>query len=321
MQLKTIWALWVILGVAALLGGCRYRGEFKEIYIHDEKYTDNAPNWLLELRKQLASTATTNFGRINSISRINIYESRLPFLDAPQGDIFPFCMLASESWVMIESEMALSIKPLPKEYIFCRAFSEGLAAVTVQDIRAGGRKYKSGYIDKSGALVVPANFDCAYEYSEGLAVVGIKKNDKMMYGAINSLGEFVISPEFTRLFPFRAGKSSGLLRTPDGLRSVIIDNRGKIIHEFPNTWEIESSFCDGLALVLTWDGYLFVDESLSIALNLKRDWDEVHPFSCGVAPVRKGQSWGYINRKGEVVVPVIYKSALAVVGGVGVVEK
>lgn len=37
--------------------------------------------------------------------------------------------------------------------------------------------YKHGYINKTGAFVIPPTFDIAYEFSEGLAKVGFNNNN------------------------------------------------------------------------------------------------------------------------------------------------
>ena len=44
-----------------------------------------------------------------------------------------------------------------------RTFSEGLAAVTVND--------KQGFIDRTGKMAIPATFDVAKDFGEGLAPV------------------------------------------------------------------------------------------------------------------------------------------------------
>jgi hypothetical protein len=53
-------------------------------------------------------------------------------------------------------------------------FSEGLAALFIEDRWSWGRKGKYGYIDKTGRIVIPAKFDTAGSFSGGLACVGVK---------------------------------------------------------------------------------------------------------------------------------------------------
>lgn len=61
------------------------------------------------------------------------------------------------------SEISFTTLVSPK-YEDAESFSDGLAAV-----KQGG---KWGYIDESGKLVIPCQFDKAYPFSEGLAIVG-----------------------------------------------------------------------------------------------------------------------------------------------------
>lgn len=58
---------------------------------------------------------------------------------------------------------------------------------------------KSGYIDQTGKFAIPPKFDWAYEFTDGLAGAGLDGKG----GYINKKGEFVIAPQFDVLFNFR----------------------------------------------------------------------------------------------------------------------
>jgi hypothetical protein len=93
-------------------------------------------------------------------------------------------------------------------------FSEGLARVNI-----GGRQEwsgdgpqarltmieggKWGYIDPSGKLVIPAFFDWASDFSEGLAAV---KMDEA-WGYADQSGKFVVTPRFDVASDFYDGKA------------------------------------------------------------------------------------------------------------------
>jgi hypothetical protein len=61
-----------------------------------------------------------------------------------------------------------------------RAFSEGLAAVQIDKLM--------GYIDKSGRIVVPAKYNLAYDFSEGLAQVQHPLITKVVGGREENVG-------------------------------------------------------------------------------------------------------------------------------------
>ncbi len=111
-------------------------------------------------------------------------------------------------WGYINKQGQLVIKPI---FSAANSFSEGLAAVEV------GRKNvlyeesgetlrkeiagKWGYIDGTGKQVIPAQFDLANSFSEGLAVVKIKDN----CGYVNKIGKVVLQPQFSSCEDFAEG--------------------------------------------------------------------------------------------------------------------
>lgn len=48
-------------------------------------------------------------------------------------------------------------------------------------------------------------------------------------------------------------------------------------------------------------------------------YDEVYEFSEGLAPCKKGGKWGYINHKGDAVIPYRYDAANAFINGLAIV--
>lgn len=64
--------------------------------------------------------------------------------------------------------------------------------------RFGG---KYGYADSTGAMIIPARFDMADTFSEGLALVG--QNGR--FGFIDAKGSFAIPAAYRHALPFRDG--------------------------------------------------------------------------------------------------------------------
>ena len=74
---------------------------------------------------------------------------------------------------------------------------------------------KYGYIDQTGKIIIYPQFDYAEDFSEGLAVVAVRVEDRWKFGFIDKKGEMVIRPKFINAHEFS-----------DGLAMVIIDSIG-----------------------------------------------------------------------------------------------
>jgi hypothetical protein len=82
---------------------------------------------------------------------------------------------------------------------------------------------KWGYMDKTGKMVIPPQYDIASGHSEGLAGVAIGKK----WGFIDKTGKMVITPQFDKIAPF----SNGLALVKIGGKWGYIDQTGKYIWE------------------------------------------------------------------------------------------
>jgi hypothetical protein len=78
-------------------------------------------------------------------------------------------------------------------------FSEGLAAVQ--------ENWKWGFIDRTGKFAIKPSFDCAEQFSEGLAVIGVRDENegRWRYGYIDKTGAIVIEPRFGLAHAFSGG--------------------------------------------------------------------------------------------------------------------
>lgn len=114
-------------------------------------------------------------------------------------------------------------------------FSEGLAPVKVkgevvwcpadESGNRSGSTMMYGYINKTGKMNIPAVFNSAAPFSEGLAAV--RKCDEAFF--IDKTGKTVISGHFTYASSFSGGLASFETLTKDGLLSGYVDRTGKIV--------------------------------------------------------------------------------------------
>jgi hypothetical protein len=189
-------------------------------------------------------------------------------------------------------------------YQNAKGFSEGLAAVA--DAEVGGRW---GYIDKSGALVIPYQFQYAKNFSEGLARVMVKER----WGYIDKSGHLVIPAVYDLATDFSGGRAE--VRTPGdyGFVYAWIDQKGQRDNSYSSRppwaskYDWVRPFSEGLAAV----GYRghggFVDESGKLVLDLGPVLGD--SFHEGLASALKGKHWGYINRQGKFIIKPQFKMA------------
>ena len=100
-------------------------------------------------------------------------------------------------------------------------FHDGLAVVKAAE--------RYGYIDRSGAIVIPIQWMAAYDFSEGLAALRV---DKKHFQFINTAGTVVIkSKKYDSVGRFR----NGICRAVKGGKVKWIDTKGKELKDESNS--------------------------------------------------------------------------------------
>ncbi len=174
-------------------------------------------------------------------------------------------------------------------------FCEGLLAVSKMDYDG---TLKSGYINADGNVVIDFQYDEAYPFSEGLAVVRIGDN----YGYIDRTGKMVIEPKYYSVGCFKDGIA--VVRVGD--KYGYINKEGKYLTEI-NYDEYQDFFSDGLAVVRRNNKYGYID-TLGQQV-IEPQYDMGSNFSEGLVVVRNGDKYGYINKAGEPIVAFEYEDA------------
>lgn len=172
--------------------------------------------------------------------------------------------------------------------------AEGLAAALDEETD------EQGYVDRAGEFVISPRFcrGCnAYPFSDGLAWV--KTSDG--YGFIDRSGEFVVEPTFLHADSFSEGMARVVVEGPCALYDDrpcsgfnVLGGIGRATEETPP--------CK----------FTFVERNGSL---LKQRFDGAKKFSEGLAPVSKGNKWGYINKSGRLVVEPRFDDAWPFSGG------
>ena len=208
---------------------------------------------------------------------------------------------------------------IPPNFRDASIFSEGLAAVNIEE---GYEKW--GYIDMEGNTVIEEKYSIANRFSEGLATVlitGVEDFDitatnwdSLSIGmssnwlVINKNGNMHSGPFngfLNRLFIYSEGFSvveKHFLGEVFGYR--FIDKEGNFTTDF-DLMDV-TRFDEGYAGVqISENSWVFIDTSFNI---VSEKFEEVYPFSDGLAAVKEEGKWGYIDTTFNFVIPAKYDS-------------
>lgn len=224
---------------------------------------------------------------------------------------------------------------IPPVYMVAEEFSDGLAAVEVDDsvaLQEGGPTWI--FIDKTGRQVVPGRFEIVLSsFKEGIAEVWNAGKSHL----INKEGQFLEMPAgWKLLLPFKHGLVKAVSEV--GKYSVI-NLKGEIV--IPGEYEIVNIISPALILVgknneygffsnrgkrltkLEYDDYESLENGF-VAIKKKKKWglvnnkgkeilspafDEIGSFYEGMAQVEGGEKVGFVNEAGKIAVPVQYDQA------------
>ena len=184
-------------------------------------------------------------------------------------------------------------------------FSEGLAPVYEN---SSDPNQRAGFIDLDGKLVIPMTFDYVGNFNSGLAVAS--KNEKVGY--IDASGTYVIAPQFDYAEDFSEGVAA-VCYSNDGFQCGYIDTKGKLITPLDITsmdYQTQASEGYFTACHGSMDDcqYRFTKTDGTPANFGDFAWAD--PFSEGYAAVQQRVGtdylWGFINKKGDLVVKPMF---------------
>jgi WG containing repeat len=172
------------------------------------------------------------------------------------------------------------------------SFSDGLTEV--RDIRTK----KDGFIDKTGSMVIPPQFDFTLGFSEGLAMVEVGGK----YGFIDKTGAFAVEPRFDGAAWFSEGLAAVKLDDKWGF----IDQRGQLVIE--PQFDEAIVFSEGRASVKVGEKWGFTDKSGNLVISPQ--FKGALEFHEGSAPVWFGtEKCGFIDYAGNMALPTLYEYA------------
>ncbi len=149
-----------------------------------------------------------------------------------------------------------------------------------------------GYMNGTGKLVIEAKYDDASEFNQGHAIVEMSRK----FFVIDTKGkETPITGAMTDVKSFREGMA--MYRAPDK-RMGFIGTGGQIV--VAAEFESVGPFSAGLAWVKGSDGKVgFLNARGDWAIQPKYDAAKNFDILSGLARVKKGEVWTYVNLQGE----------------------
>ncbi|WP_219837597.1 WG repeat-containing protein [Paenibacillus sp. R14(2021)] len=178
-----------------------------------------------------------------------------------------------------------SVYKISPKYTFAEKFSEGLAAVRLND------DYRWGYIDTSGQMVISPKFEEVGQFHDGLAEV--RWNG--LVGFINAKGKTMIPFKYRDAQDFQ----NGVAWVNDGLGWNLIDKKGNTIAN--KHYQVAFPFIEGLARVAENReyGWGYIDKKGKVVIPLQYKFAPFD-FTEGFATVKDMQEQYYlIDAKGK----------------------
>jgi hypothetical protein len=192
------------------------------------------------------------------------------------------------------------IIPLELEYDYINGFCNGVASVAIgkgpeipmikneseEDYLKryyALNKQRWGFIDKTGEIIIPIEYEGIRGFSEGLFIV--VKDGKNRY--IDNNGNVPFATDFDDL----SGFYEGVARVKKENKYGYIDKTGDVV--IPIVYEEAIHFKEGYAAVKKDGKYGFIDKTGSIIVPL--EYDSATIFNEGLSVVKKDGKWGILQ--------------------------
>lgn len=224
-------------------------------------------------------------------------------LDNPVVTQYRYGYIDYRNKIIVDTSLIYSCEDIFEEFDKLRCYN---SSILFQDQKT--RKY--GFLNSKGEVAIPAMYNDATTFSEGLAAV---QDTSEKWGFVDSLGSTVIEFKFSHALEFSDGLARIAFTQEDSMGFKIlhyfIDRTGTIVI---GPWQPfihrMGYFNEGLALCsyhIVECGYRFVNKQ-GQTLMPEYIFDDVTNFNCGYAGIKSGNNWLFVDKNINVPVEEVF---------------
>lgn len=203
---------------------------------------------------------------------------------------------------------------IPCIYQWARSFKKGKAYVEKTADRYGNTR--AGMIDKMGNTVVPFLYNDIKEFINGLAIVSVRSKVSNLpgsiYGLISESGLEIMPPNYSNIEIIFSKWIWGLTYYEKARELRGLD--GKLISS--ENFEMRN-YKEGYYIIKVNDKYAVYDNKGKEIIPFKYDY--IGEFNAGLAEVKSGIKWGYINMLDSLVFPLKFDEVSPFLGDTALV--
>ena len=173
-------------------------------------------------------------------------------------------------------------------------------------------KGKKFFIDRTGHTVFEVKFDIVRNFSEGLAAVNVGETRIPNIGLIDKPGKWGYIDKTGKLaipmkYTHAENFSEGLAAIKDGDKGAFIDHDAKIVFEVP--LDVTLEFHEGIVGVLYRGTLAYFDRTGKKISPPLGYGPKNHSFSEGLVPVEINGKSGFMDRTGKIVIEPQFEDA------------
>lgn len=173
-----------------------------------------------------------------------------------------------------------------------------------------------GYIDLNGKSKIEPKFERSGRFSQGLAFVQCSDHKLQLYGYIDMLGKQKLSCKYQRAFDF---SNDGLAKARMWDLYGFINTSGKPVLNF--SYKFAGNFKEGVTVVMKDENFSIINR-FGKSLYKIPNYNIVGDFQNGLAPFRDSKTlrFGYLKSNGQVVISPTFFEALNFYEGLALVQ-